>query len=73
MRSTSATQTATGTSREQGTERANTGTASAPGKAAQKDDPEASLKFYCGGTLCGGSRPLTAYKGVLQEKGECLS
>jgi hypothetical protein len=34
------------------------------GKATKKVDPGASLKFYCGGPLFGGSRPLTAQKGV---------
>ena len=67
---TTATQRATATSREQGTERANTGTASVCGKATEKVDPEASLKSGCGGPLFGGSRPLTAQKGVQHQENE---
>jgi hypothetical protein len=32
------------------------------GGATEKVDPEASLRFYCGGPLFGRSRPLTAQK-----------
>jgi len=62
------------TSREQGTERANTGTASVWGEATENVDMGASLRSGCGGPLFGGSRPLTAQKGVQHQKtGEGLS
>ena len=40
------------------------------GKATEKVDPEASLKSGCGGPLFGGSRPLTAQKGVQHQENE---